>query len=55
MHGPTLIFYRPITMQRYNYPLSQPMTARKLLDRYGLLDLTEHQNRVFNKVAQLGT
>ncbi|MEQ4675486.1 LPS biosynthesis-modulating metalloenzyme YejM [Providencia vermicola] len=40
-------FYRPITMQRYNYPLSQPMTARKLLDRYGLLDLTEHQNRVF--------
>ncbi|MBQ0531720.1 LPS biosynthesis-modulating metalloenzyme YejM [Providencia rettgeri] len=42
-------FYRPITMQRYNYPLSQPMTARKLLDRYGLLDLTEHQNRVFQQ------
>ena len=42
-------FYRPITMQRYNYPLSQPMTARKLLDRYGLLDLTEHQDRVFQQ------
>ncbi|EMI5492744.1 DUF3413 domain-containing protein [Providencia stuartii] len=42
-------FYRPITMQRYNYPLSQPMTARKLLDRYGLLDLSEHQNRVFQQ------
>src|SRR5699024_3886323 len=25
------------------------MTARKLLDRYGLLDLTEHQNRVFQQ------
>lgn len=42
-------FYRPITMQRYNYPLSQPMTARKLLDKYGLLDLSEHQNRVFQQ------
>lgn len=42
-------FYRPITMQRYNYPLSQPMTARKLLDKYGLLNLTEHQNRVFQQ------
>ena len=42
-------FYRPITMQRYNYPLSQPLTARKLLDKYGLLDLTEHQNRVFQQ------
>lgn len=42
-------FYRPITMQRYNYPLSQPLTARKLLDKYGLLDLTAHQNRVFQQ------
>ncbi len=40
-------FYRPITMQRYNYPLSYPMTARKLLDRYGLLNLTEYQQRLF--------
>ena len=31
-------FYRPITMQRANLPLSYPMTARKFLEKHGLLD-----------------
>ena len=30
-------FYRPITMQRANLPLSYPMTARKFLERHGLI------------------
>lgn len=31
-------FYRPITMQRANLPLSYPMTARKFLEKHGLLN-----------------
>lgn len=31
-------FYRPITMQRANLPLSYPMTARRFLEKHGLLD-----------------
>ncbi|WP_338804963.1 LPS biosynthesis-modulating metalloenzyme YejM [Xenorhabdus griffiniae] len=39
-------FYRPITMQRSNLPISYPMTARKFLERHGLLDQQEFQRRV---------
>lgn len=39
-------FYRPITMQRANYPLSHPMTARKFLERYGYLDQAEYQRKI---------
>ena len=30
--------YRPITMQRSNFPLSYPMTARSFLEKHGFLD-----------------
>lgn len=39
-------FYRPITMQRANLPLSYPMTARRFLERHGLLDAQEYQRRL---------
>ena len=39
-------FYRPITMQRANLPLSYPMTARRFLERHGLLDAHEYQRRL---------
>ncbi|MGP1924732.1 MAG: LPS biosynthesis-modulating metalloenzyme YejM [Arsenophonus sp. NEOnobi-MAG3] len=39
-------FYRPITMQRANYPLCHPMTARKFLERYGYLDKMEYQRKI---------
>lgn len=39
-------FYRPITMQRANYPLSHPMTAQKFLERYGYLDQAEYQRKI---------
>ena len=39
-------FYRPITMQRSNLPLSYPMTARRFLERYGLLDAQEYQRKL---------
>ncbi|MDX7992592.1 LPS biosynthesis-modulating metalloenzyme YejM [Xenorhabdus littoralis] len=39
-------FYRPITMQRSNLPLSYPMTARKFLEKHGLLDHQEYQRRM---------
>lgn len=38
-------FYRPITMQRANLPLSYPMTARRFLEKHGLLDAQEYQRR----------
>ncbi|MFM2479864.1 DUF3413 domain-containing protein [Celerinatantimonas sp. YJH-8] len=31
--------YRPITAQKINYPLFYPMTARNLLNSYGLIDV----------------
>lgn len=43
-------FYRPITMQRENLPLSYPMTARRFLEKYGLLDRQDFQRRL----VQLG-
>ncbi|MDE9461609.1 LPS biosynthesis-modulating metalloenzyme YejM [Xenorhabdus bovienii] len=39
-------FYRSITMQRSNLPLSYPMTARKFLEKHGLLDQQEYQRRM---------
>ena len=39
-------FYRPITMQRANLPLSYPMTARRFLEKHGLLDAQEYQLRL---------
>ena len=42
-------FYRPITMQRANLPLSYPMTARRFLEKYGLLDAQEYQRRLIEQ------
>ncbi|EFM1877963.1 LPS biosynthesis-modulating metalloenzyme YejM [Escherichia coli] len=42
-------FYRPITMQRANLPLSYPMTARRFLDKHGLLDAQEYQRRLIEQ------
>ncbi|NIY46077.1 LPS biosynthesis-modulating metalloenzyme YejM [Cedecea colo] len=39
-------FYRPITMQRANLPLAYPMTARRFLEKHGLLDAEEYQRRL---------
>lgn len=39
-------FYRPVTMQRSNLPLSYPMTARRFLEKHGLLDAQEYQRRL---------
>lgn len=38
--------YRPITMQKSNFPLSYPMTARTFLEKQGLLDYEEYNQRV---------
>ena len=42
-------FYRPITMQRANLPLSYPMTARRFLEKHGLLDAQEDQRRLIEQ------
>ncbi|HCP0629249.1 TPA: cardiolipin transport protein PbgA [Escherichia coli] len=42
-------FYRPITMQRANLPLSYPMTARRFLEKHGLLDAREYQRRLIEQ------
>ncbi|HBD5447107.1 TPA: cardiolipin transport protein PbgA [Escherichia coli] len=42
-------FYRPITMQRANLPLSYPMTARRFLEKHGLLDAQEYQRRLIDQ------
>ncbi|CNL41498.1 LPS biosynthesis-modulating metalloenzyme YejM [Yersinia aleksiciae] len=42
-------FYRPISMQRANLPLSYPMTARKFLEKHGLLDQQEYQRRLMEQ------
>lgn len=42
-------FYRPITMQRANLPLSYPMTARRFLEKPGLLDAQEYQRRLIEQ------
>ncbi|MCW3799257.1 LPS biosynthesis-modulating metalloenzyme YejM [Escherichia albertii] len=42
-------FYRPITMQRANLPQSYPMTARRFLEKHGLLDAQEYQRRLIEQ------
>ncbi|KAA8995245.1 DUF3413 domain-containing protein [Affinibrenneria salicis] len=42
-------FYRAITMQRANLPLSYPMTARRFLEKHGLLDAQEYQRRLIQQ------
>ncbi|MCN9099245.1 LPS biosynthesis-modulating metalloenzyme YejM [Escherichia coli] len=42
-------FYRPITMQRANLPLSYPMTAQRFLEKHGLLDAQEYQRRLIEQ------
>ncbi|EFW2563670.1 cardiolipin transport protein PbgA [Shigella flexneri] len=42
-------FYRPITIQRANLPLSYPMTARRFLEKHGLLDAQEYQRRLIEQ------
>lgn len=42
-------FYRPIAMQRANLPLSYPMTARRFLEKHGLLDAQEYQRRLIEQ------
>lgn len=42
-------FYRPITMQHANFPLSHPMTARKFLEKHGLLDQRVYNLRLTQK------
>ena len=42
-------FYRPITMQRANLPLSYPITARRFLEKHGLLDAQEYQRRLIEQ------
>ncbi|MFC0178720.1 DUF3413 domain-containing protein [Thorsellia kenyensis] len=39
-------FYRPITMQKANYPLSYPMTARSFLSQYGFFDEKSYESRL---------
>lgn len=41
--------YRPITMQKSNFPLSYPMTARSFLERHGLLDKERYQQQINNQ------
>ncbi|HAT1569545.1 TPA: DUF3413 domain-containing protein [Kluyvera cryocrescens] len=42
-------FYRPVTMQRANLPLSYPMTARRFLEKHGLLDAQDYQRRLIEQ------
>ncbi|MGL6255913.1 DUF3413 domain-containing protein [Aeromonas caviae] len=37
--------YQPITMQRANFPLSYPMTARSFLAKHGWLDLEQYEKK----------
>ncbi|QLB12328.1 hypothetical protein EV697_104190 [Bisgaardia hudsonensis] len=38
--------YRPITMQKSNFPLSYPMTARTFLESHGLLDKEKYNQKI---------
>ncbi|MDX1303750.1 DUF3413 domain-containing protein [Photobacterium sp.] len=37
--------YRPVTMQRSNFPLSYPMTAKSFMEKHGLLDRQDYVKR----------
>lgn len=47
-----ITFYKPITAQRANFPLSYPMTARTFMQKHGLID-TEEYNKLREKNEQL--
>lgn len=38
--------YRPITMQRSNFPLSYPMTARTFLEKQGFINAEAYSQRL---------
>ena len=38
--------YRPITMQRSNFPLSYPMTARTFLEKQGFINAETYSQRL---------
>ncbi len=38
-------FYKPITAQKANFPLSYPMTARTFMQKHGLIDTEEYNKR----------
>ncbi|PSW21044.1 DUF3413 domain-containing protein [Photobacterium sanctipauli] len=38
--------YRPVTVQRSNFPLSYPMTAKTFMEKHGLLDRKEYTERL---------
>ncbi|OAN13616.1 hydrolase [Photobacterium jeanii] len=37
--------YRPVTMQRSNFPLSYPMTAKTFMEKHGLIDRSDYAKR----------
>ncbi len=39
-------FYKPITNQRANFPLSYPMTAKSFMEKHGLLDREEYERQL---------
>ncbi|UGA53893.1 DUF3413 domain-containing protein [Vibrio sp. VB16] len=39
-------FYKPITAQKANFPLSYPMTARTFMQKHGLIDTAEYNKRL---------
>jgi membrane-anchored protein YejM (alkaline phosphatase superfamily) len=39
-------FYKPITAQKANFPLSYPMTARTFMQKHGLIDTEEYKKRL---------
>ena len=38
--------YRPVTVQRSNFPLSYPMTAKTFMEKHGWLDKQEYAKRL---------
>ncbi|QEH18595.1 DUF3413 domain-containing protein [Histophilus somni] len=44
--------YRPITMQKSNFPLSYPMTARSFLEKHGFLNKSEYE-KTLNEQGRL--
>ncbi|KFA96576.1 MULTISPECIES: DUF3413 domain-containing protein [Vibrio] len=39
-------FYNPITIQKANFPLSYPMTAKSFMEKHGLLDREEYLQKL---------
>ncbi|GAL20092.1 hydrolase of alkaline phosphatase superfamily [Vibrio maritimus] len=39
-------FYNPITVQKANFPLSYPMTAKSFMEKHGLLDRDEYLQKL---------